>query len=101
MMLWLSSYFIIIWFLSESSSSIISFVSFLINSVINFPGTTASPSLLMFALIFLSIERSVSVALNVRVSSSATILIPSRIGFVILFEIALLTLKKASERSTP
>ena len=67
----------------------------------NFPGTTASPSVLMFALIFLSIERSVSVALKVKVSSSAVILIPSKIGLVTLLEMALLTLRKASESSTP
>ena len=67
----------------------------------NLPGTTASPSALMFALIFLSMERSLSVALSVKVSSSAVILIPSKIGLVTLLEIALLTLRKASESSTP
>ena len=55
----------------------------------------------MSALIFFSIERSVSVALKVSSLSSAEILIPSKIGFVGLFESALLTLKKASDNSSP
>ena len=42
-----------------------------------------------------------TVTVTVKVSSSAVILIPSKIGFVTLLEIALLTLKKASESSIP
>ena len=53
----------------------VEFVSFFTNSVINLPGTTVSPSLLTVALIFFSIESSVSVAERMSKLSSATIFI--------------------------
>ena len=65
------------------------------------PGTTVSPSFSTSARIVFSILISRSVAERISTSSFATILIPSSICEVVLFEIALLTTDIASLNSKP
>ena len=81
--------------ISISSTS----TSFLTNSVNNFPVTTVSPSILTFAFILVSMKSSRSVADNVTSSPQALILTPSRMGILLLPDIALLTVINASDNS--
>ena len=100
-LLTLSVYLIVSLFVSSKLSSICSLVSFLINSLKNLPGITVSPSKNTSALIVLIIASSKSVADKTKLSFSALSLMPSKIGFVVLLLVPLITFSTASDKSKP